>query len=99
AQPGDLLPGRLKVMKRLGRGACAVALLVERGGQEYVLKAALAPEHNERLRGEAEVLQKLRHQRVVQFIEAVEVGNHAGFLTQPVLVGEKQVETLGHRLR
>ena len=101
AQKGDLLPGGFTVIRRLGHGACSIALLVERGGQDYVLKAANDPEQNDRIQNEAEVLQKLRHQHIVEFCDKVQIGEHAGFLMRPVLVdkNEKRVETLGQRLR
>ena len=44
------------VRKRLGKGSTAVVFLVEQDGREYVLKVALDPEQNERLRDEGEVL-------------------------------------------
>ena len=68
AQKGDMLSGGLKVVKRLGKGSSAVALLVERDKREYVLKVALSPEHNERLRAEGDVLRTLgHHQHIVGF--------------------------------
>jgi serine/threonine protein kinase len=101
AQKGDLLPGGFTVKKRLGQGACSIALLVERAGIDYVLKAASDPEQNTRISDEAEVLQKLRHQHIIEFCELVPVGEHAGFLMRPVLVdkSENRVETLSQRLR
>ena len=70
-------------------------------GIDYVLKAASDPEQNTRIQDEAEVLQKLRHQHIVEFCELVQVGEHAAFLMRPVLVdkSENRVETLGQRLR
>ena len=101
AQKGDLLPGGFIVKKRLGQGACSIALLVDRAGVDYVLKAASDPDQNTRIQDEAEVLQKLRHQHIVEFCELVEIGAHAGFLMRPVVVDktENRVETLGQRLR
>ena len=101
AQKGDLLPGGFNVIKRLGQGACSIALLVERDGQEFVLKAASDPEQNTRIQNEAEVLAKLRHQHIVEFCEQVVIGEHSAFLMRPVLVDkvENRVETLGQRLR
>ncbi len=98
---GDLLPGNLKVLRRLGQGACSVAFLVERDAKEFVLKAANSSEHNARLKDEADVLGKLRHPHVVEFCESVEIGDRAAFLMRPVFAEkEKQtIETLGHRLR
>lgn len=101
AQKGDLLPGRFRVVKRLGQGASAVALLVERDSHEYVLKVANSPEHNQRLKDEAVVLQKLRHTHVVECCGTVEIADRVAILMRPVLVDrdEKRVETLGERLR
>jgi serine/threonine protein kinase len=102
AQQGDTLPGGFKVVKRLGQGASSIGLLVEHQGKELILKVANDPEHNQRLQNEAEVLGQLRHSHIVDFEGAVEIGNRAAFLMQPVLVQRKNefhVETLGQRLR
>lgn len=102
AQRGDSLPEHFTVIKRLGQGACSVALLVERNGQQYILKVASETEHNPRLRDEAEVLQKLRHQHIVEYCGDLEMGDRVAFLMRPVLVkvrDQLQVETLGQRLR
>jgi len=94
AQMGDKLPGNLLVKKRLGSGACSVALLVEKNNQELVLKVASSPEHNDRLRGEGEVLQKLhRHQHIVEHLDTVEIGDHVCLLMR-----RAGTETLGDRL-
>lgn len=66
ARPGDELGHGLVMKRRLGKGATALALLVERDGREHVLKVALSPEHNDRLHAEAEVLGALRHQYIVE---------------------------------
>ncbi len=55
AKKDDVLPENYRVVRRLGQGGCSVALLVEKDGQEFVLKAANDPEHNVRLKDEAEV--------------------------------------------
>jgi serine/threonine protein kinase len=101
AQKGDQLPGGYVVSRRLGEGACSVALLVERGDQQFVLKVANDPENNARLRDEAEVLQKLRHQHVVEFVNTLEMGDRLGFLTKPVIANKKtnKIETVRDRLR
>ncbi|MGM0488481.1 MAG: BREX system serine/threonine kinase PglW [Planctomycetota bacterium] len=106
AQRGDILPGGFHVLKRLGQGACSLGLLVEKDDEEFVLKVASEPDHNARLKDEAEVLGKLRHQHIVEFCGAVEMGDRQAFLMRPVLVQvtvndrtEKRVETLGQRLR
>ena len=103
AQIGDLLPGGNRVVRRLGQGACSVALLVTRNGDYFVLKAANDPENNPRIKDEAEVLAKedLRHQGIVSFVEFLEVGDRAAFLLRPVFADKdrKIIETLGQRLR
>lgn len=101
AQIGDLLPGGYSVVRRLGQGACSIALLVERNDQEFVLKVASDPDHNPRLKDEADVLQKVRHSHVVEFIESLEIGDRAAFSMRPVFAekDKRLIETLGQRLR
>src|SRR5262249_2958191 len=94
AQQGDLLPGNLTVVRRLGQGACAVALLVEREGQEHVLKVASDPAHNQRLQGEGAGLQQCRHPHIVAYCEMFTIGDHTC-----VLMRRAGQETLGQRLR
>ena len=94
AQQGDLLPGHFTVVRRLGQGACAVALLVERDGQEYVLKVASTPEHNQRLQDEGEVLQQCRHPHIVEYCGLLAMGDRLC-----VLMRRAGEETLGQRLR
>src|SRR4030095_13721916 len=94
AQKGDLLPGNFTVVKRLGQGAFSVALLVERDGQEYVLKVASDPEHNQWLKDEGEVLQQLRHPHIVEYCDMFPIGNR-----MCVLMHRAGQETLGQRLR
>ena len=82
AVKGDELEGGFEVRQRLGKGSTALALLVERLGaegerQEGVLKVALSPELNGRIRQEASVLAALRHQNVVELYDEVEVSGHA----------------------
>lgn len=79
AQVGDVLPGGLRVERRIGQGSCSITLLVTRGtgdnAEELILKAASAPEHNDRVRAEAVVLKKLsedRDNRVVAFVESAD---------------------------
>ncbi len=101
AKPGELIPGGYKVVKRIGQGACSIVLLVEREGKEYVLKVASDPQHNNRLKDEADVLQKLCHPHIIEFACAAEVGDRLGFLMWAVLADKNKriIETLGHRLR
>lgn len=94
AKAGDVLPGGFRVINRLGRGSSATAFVVERGGKEMVLKIAASPDHDERLRAEAEILRKIRHQHVVEILGEVEVGDRAGILMERAGEG-----TLAQRLR
>ena len=93
AQKGDRLKGNLEVVRRLGKGATAVALLVTRGEQEFVLKVAQSPEHNARLHAEAEILRELRHQHIVAIHDEFEV---AGVVA--LLLDKAGEITLGRRL-
>jgi len=102
AQKGDILAGGFEVLHRLGQGGSAIAFLVERDGQEFVIKVANDPEYNDRLRGEAEVLQKLHHEAIVEFRGTSMIGDRFAFLMNPIYVekkAEKKIETLGQRLR
>ena len=65
-----------------------------RDGQEFVLKAASNPEHNQRLKDESEVLQKLRHQHIVEYCDTLVIGDRTC-----VLMRRAGQETLGQRLR
>jgi serine/threonine protein kinase len=65
AQKGDELEGGFVVERVLGQGSTGKALLVRRDGKEFVLKVARAEEDNARLRGEGEVLDKLRSDFIV----------------------------------
>lgn len=101
AQQGDLLHGNYKVVRRLGRGSTSVALLVEKDKELLVLKAATDPEFNQRLKDEAEILQKLRHQHIVEYHDTVNVGEYIGVLVHPAFSDKDKlkIETLGDRLR
>jgi serine/threonine protein kinase len=103
AQIGDRLPGGYSVVRRLGQGACSVALLVERDGQDFVFKVASDPEHNARLTDEADLLskQEMRHPCIVDLVETLEVGRYQGFLMRPFYAekDKRLIETLGQRLR
>ena len=101
AQQGDLLAGGYRVVRRLGQGACSVVFLVEREGQDYVLKVASEPDHNGRLKDEAEVMGKLRHSHIIEFVDTVELGDRFGFLMWPAFAekDKRLIETLGQRVR
>ena len=94
ARPGEELEHGLVVTQRLGKGATALALLVEREGREHVLKVALSPDRNGRLQAEAEVLRSLRHQFVVELHDELRFGERAG-----LLMARAGDATLADRLR
>ncbi len=99
AKVGERLGDEYTVKSRLGSGSSAVAYLVTRGddasgGSEVVLKVALDPSYNERLRGEGEILAKLRHPGVVRYHETIEIAGHAA-----LVLDRAGKETLGDRLR
>ena len=82
ASTGDELGSGLTVVERLGAGATAYALLVERDGQELVLKIARGPEHNDRLRDEDAVLEQLTHACIVRRFDTIEIGDRVGLLSR-----------------
>ena len=98
ARPGDELDHGLVMKRRLGKGATALALLVERDGQEHVLKVALSPEHNDRLETEADVLRRLRHQYIVELHEVLTFKDHMGNDRVGLLMARAGDATLADRL-
>ena len=68
-----------------------------------MLKAASDPEHNARLRDEAEILQKseMRHSHIVECRGTLEIGDRFAFLMRPVFANkeERRIETLRDRLQ
>ncbi|MFG2042149.1 BREX system serine/threonine kinase PglW [Dactylosporangium sp. NPDC048998] len=87
AHKGDVLDGDLTVVRRLGTGATALALLVtERtpdGPRELVLKVARDEQHAERLGTEAETLDKLKHWQVASLVKGpVNVGGRTALLME-----------------
>nr|MDP9497814.1 NERD domain-containing protein [Actinomycetota bacterium] len=79
AAPGAILDGRWEVLRRLGKGSTAVALLVRDlaagGDLPVVLKCALDDAAAGRLADEAAVLASLDAPRLVRFVDGpVEVG-------------------------
>lgn len=94
AHAGDLLREGLVVLGELGSGATAKALLVRHEDKELVLKVASSPEHNDRLRGEGEVLQKLhQHQHIVKHLKTLELGGRVC-----LLMTRAGTQTLGDKL-
>jgi serine/threonine protein kinase len=95
AKAGDILSDGLVVKRTIGKGASSLALLVEHGGKEQVLKVALEPPDNARLKAEAQVLRRLRrHQYIVQIQDERDYQGRAGILMDKA--GDK---TLAQRLR
>ncbi len=94
ARTGDRLLEGLTVIAELGSGASSKAFLVSYDDKEYVLKVACSHEHNDRLRGEGEVLQKLhQHQHIVKHIKTLELGGRVC-----LLISRAGTETLADRL-
>lgn len=85
AHQGDVLEGGWKVLRRLGSGSTAVALLCERPGATAteVLKVAKDEEHAERLRDEARVLEELRHIGIVELFGVERVGGRTTLRLAP----------------
>jgi serine/threonine protein kinase len=100
ARVDDRLQQGFVVKKRLCKGATSLALLVERDGQEGVLKVALDPSQNERLHHEGEVLRKLRHQNIVELYEELEINGHAAlFMAKAGAESTSGTYTLVQRIR
>ena len=99
ARPEDELGHGLVVKRRLGKGATALALLVERDGREHVLKVALSAEHNDRLHAEADVLRRLRHQYIVELHDVLTFKDRLGGDRVGLLMARAGDSTLADRLR
>ena len=99
ARPEDELGHGLVMKRRLGKGATALALLVERDGREHVLKVALSPEHNDRLHAEADVLGALRHQYIVELHDVLTFKDRTGGDRVGLLMARAGEATLADRLR
>ncbi|ONH21853.1 BREX system serine/threonine kinase PglW [Pseudofrankia asymbiotica] len=97
AEAGVDLQDGFTVVRRLGQGSTAVALLVERDGQQAVLKVALDDERAARLQAEAETLRALRgHPGVVQLLadDVLEIGGR-----RAILLSSAGDRTLAQELR
>jgi serine/threonine protein kinase len=74
--------------------------LVERDGQEGVLKVALEPGLNARLVEEGQVLRTLRHANIVELYEQTDIGGHAALFMAVAGVDIKSgAYTLAQHLR
>jgi len=96
AKPGEKLDGGFVVVRKLGRGSSADALLVKRDGgdEELVIKVAVDSDHNDRIAAEGEVLKRLTHQNIVRYRETVTVAGRTALLME--CAGD---ETLASRMR
>lgn len=85
AHQGDVLEGGWRVLRRLGSGSTAVALLCERPGAAApeVLKVAKDEDHAERLRDEARVLTDLRHIGIVELLGIERIGGRTTLRLAP----------------
>lgn len=85
AHQGAVLDGGWKVLRRLGSGSTAVALLCNRDGstEPEVLKVAKDEDYAERLRDEARALEKLRHAGVVELFGVDQIGGRTTLRLAP----------------
>src|SRR5690606_35222803 len=91
----DRLGFGLTAVRKLGSGGISQVLLVDTAsGERRVLKVALRPENNRRLREEFEVLKSLRSSHIVEVCDFFEFDTVHGFTM--ARAGE---ETLAQRLR
>jgi serine/threonine protein kinase len=99
---GDELDGGWKVVRRLGAGSTALALLCTRHGntEPEVLKVAKDEEYAERLRDEARALEQLTHPCLVTTFGLDKVEGRTVLRLAPAGdVGDKLGMTLADRLR
>jgi hypothetical protein len=83
AKPGDMLPHNLKVLRRLGSGTGAIALLVQRGEEILVLKYAREAKDNGRIEKEFRIVSDLRHELIVGVKDLLTFpGGNKGFLME-----------------
>ncbi len=94
AKAGDILPGGYEVLRKLGTGSTATALLVRKDQQEFVLKIAIDNDHNQRIKDEGEVLQKLSHNLFVRCHQILELNHRSA-----ILLDRAGEQTLAQRLR
>ncbi|HEU4577730.1 MAG TPA: protein kinase [Polyangiaceae bacterium] len=94
AQKGDLLPGGLRVERRLASGGTALVLHIRREGRDLALKVPHDAGCGDRLLSEAKILRELRHEHIVALREVVTLGGLPCLLLE--FAGER---TLGDVLR
>jgi serine/threonine protein kinase len=96
AEHGERVADHLTVVKSLGTGSTAKALLVEdeAAGQRRVLKVALDSDRAAALHDEGEVLRAVSHPAIVTLFDELDLGGRAGLLLQYASQG-----TVARRLR
>lgn len=94
AKPGDVLPGGYEVLRKIGTGSTAVALLVTNNDREYVMKVAVDPEHNSRISDEGEVLSKFEDPLIVRSQGTLTINDRVA-----ILMDRAGETTLGQRIR
>ncbi|CAB4736136.1 unannotated protein [freshwater metagenome] len=85
ANKGDLLDGGWAVVRRLGSGSTATALLAQRNGAYEVLKVALDEANAPRLAAEERALGKLRHFGIVECFGIERVGGRTALRLAPAV--------------
>jgi serine/threonine protein kinase len=95
ADIGDILAEKYTVQKILGHGASARVLQVveeidDGKLRSSALKVSRGPDHDVRLRAEGEQLQKLRHARIVECYEILELHERTCLLLS--LAGERSLQ-------
>ena len=100
ARPGDVLEHGFRVEQRLGKGSTAVALKVAYDDGGGVLKVALDPSLNDRVRREGELLRSLDHPNIVKYFRHLELSGHeALFMAMAGAENKSGTYTLADRLR
>jgi serine/threonine protein kinase len=94
AKKGDILPGGFEVVRKLGVGSTAIALLVTKEEREFVVKVAVDIEHNDRVKDEGEVLQKLKSPLFVVCHAIIPVNDRTA-----ILLDRAGETTLGQRIK
>jgi serine/threonine protein kinase len=83
AKPGETIRHGLKVLRRLGGGSGAFALLVQRKEEILVLKYAREPKYNDRIAKEFQIATDLRHELIVGVKDWLTFpGGNSGFLME-----------------
>ena len=86
AAKGDPLGSDLVFLRRLGTGSTALAALVHRvrddEATDLVLKIATDPAHADRIRAEANALNRLRHPNIVRLMDELTVAGRPALLME-----------------